>query len=259
MATLSDINNFIVLRSDNNLSEGVSSDTSALSIATETVNINSVTRRYEEQIHFTNPDNTYCGDFTTVDRDTGEIINLTTAVSNVLNINTMLSAITEGYKKGDDNTYNNSKIYTDRAVGGIESNLMGYVSSYIDNTINTLNSDTAVQVGQISQAVSEHTSNNSIHISDADKLNGKLNAGYLENFSVNDLITHIALQLITHTDTSGNVITGVINNIDCGLVEPKKPSEPTPEPEPTDPTPEPEPEQGEQTETTDPTLEQTIL
>lgn len=225
MTTLSDINNFITLQSDANITDSISGDTSALTIAMENVSINSNTRRYEEEIHFTNPDNTYCGDFTTVDKSTGEIINLTTAVSNVLNINDKLLEITNGYEQGDTATYNNSKVYTNKAVGNIENNLMEYVSSYIDNTISSLNTDTAVKLANVVTVLGDHTSDEQIHVSENDKHLGKINAGYLDGYSVSSLAEYIANMLITHTDVSGNVIYGILNNIDCGIVMPRSEAE----------------------------------
>lgn len=218
MTTLSDINNFITLQSDANISDSISGDTSALTIAMENVSINSNTRRYEEEIHFTNPDNTYCGDFTTVDKSTGKIINLTTAVSNVLNINSKLREITNGYEQGDTATYNNSKVYTDKTVGNIENNLMEYVSSYIDNTISYLNNDTAVKLANVIYVLNTHTAAEQIHVSENERHLGKINAGYLDGYSVESLAKYIADMLITHTDTSGNIIDGMLSKIDCGIV-----------------------------------------
>lgn len=191
----------------------------------ENVSINSNTRRYEEEIHFTNPDNTYCGDFTTVDKSTGEIINLTTAVSNVLNINSKLREITNGYEQGDTATYNNSKVYTNITVGNIENNLMEYVSSYIDNTISALNTDTAVKLANVVTVLGNHTAAEQIHVSENERHLGKINAGYLDGYSVSSLAEYIANMLITHTDVSGNVIYGIINNIDCGIVMPRSEEE----------------------------------
>lgn len=218
MATLSDINNFITLQSDANITDSISGDTSALTIAMENVSINSNTRRYEEEIHFTNPDNTYCGDFTTVDKSTGKIINLTTAVSNVLNINDKLLEITNGYTRGDESTRKNAQVYTDRTVGNIKSSLTDYISSYIDNTISSLNTDTAVKLANVVTVLGNHTSDEQIHVSKNDKYQGKINAGYLDGYAVSSLTEYIANMLITHTDTSGNIIHGMLNKIDCGIV-----------------------------------------
>lgn len=218
MTTLSDINNFITLQSDANITDSISGDTSALTIAMENVSINSNTRRYEEEIHFTNPDNTYYGDFFTINRSTGEHIDLTSAVSDVLGINIKLREITDGYTRGDNLTLNNAKVYTDSTVGNIKSNLTDYISSYIDNSISSLNNDTSVKLTNVINVLSKHTAAEQIHVSENDRHLGKINAGYLDGYSVLSLAEYIADMLITHTDTSGNIIHGMLNGIDCGIV-----------------------------------------
>lgn len=207
MVALSDINNFIILQSDANITNAVSSDTSALEIVSENITVDSHTRRYENEVHFTNPDNIYYGDFFTVDRSTGEHINLTTAVSNVLGINTKLREITDGYTRGDELTLNNAKVYTDRTVGNIKSNLTDYISSYIDNTISALNANTDIKLNQIALAVSEHTNNLDKHLFTTDRYGGKLNAGYIDNTNLSGIINLV----------SANILN-MIPSIDCGVI-----------------------------------------
>lgn len=206
VTNLSDINKFIALQSDDDLTNVVNNK--SLSATLENVSIASDTRLYEKEIHFTNPDNTYIGKYYIIDDNNNSIL-VNDAVTSVIGVNDRINDIEDGYKQSDEYTYQRAKSYTNTEIAKIRQSLTDYINAYIINSISALNVDTDARITRVSQSLSNHVSNISAHVNTNERIATGLNAQYISSTSKTDLINGIKGEILSEV----SVIDGGIINI----------------------------------------------
>lgn len=207
VTNLSDINKFIALQSDDDLTNVVNNK--SLSATLENVSIASDTRLYEKEIHFTNPDNTYIGKYYIIDDNNNSIL-VNDAVTSVIGVNDRINDIEDGYKQSDEYTYQRAKSYTNTEIAKIRQSLTDYINAYINNSISALNVDTDARITTVSLSLSEHVIDNTVHVNDNERIGiaGGLNAQYISSTSKTDLINGIKGEILSEV----SVIDGGIIN-----------------------------------------------
>lgn len=207
VTNLSDINKFIALQSDDDLTNVVNNK--SLSATLENVSIASDTRLYEKEIHFTNPDNTYIGKYYIIDNNNNSIL-VNDAVTSVIGVNDRINNIENGYQQSDEYTYQRAKSYTNTEIAKIQQSLTNYINTYIINSISALNVDTDARITTVSLSLSEHVINNTVHVNDNERIGiaKGLNAQYISSTSKTDLINGIKGEISSEV----SVIDGGIIN-----------------------------------------------
>lgn len=202
--TLSNINSFLAMQTNQSAIEGASE---ASSYSSEAVVIDSDSREYDQEIHFINGDNTYTGEFYTVSAN-GERVNILDIKLDTTDIDNKLTDVSTTIETNLRNL--NIQLQNDINIaknGAINASLSSS-RNYTDNAINTKLLANVALITEVNTKLNTHTTNTSVHVKKDGTLQRGLNAEQLNGKTFNQILNESMLYTEQH-----------ITHIDCGRIE----------------------------------------